>query len=215
MSLFLEVRDEVQELIAEREKEQVFELRRENERARRLAEARLRREQQLEKMAREEVVIAKNSRWLAAIPLGVGQFQNGQTALGTLFLVTEGLLGATVIGSAYVMKINNHRVEDPSVRKADFDVYNSNMETARTVMTVSGWSLVGVMALGIAEAQFNYQPERVIGVRERKLPPELERPIGEAGSASSFGEAEETELNVQPAVGPTSGGAFFGVTGTF
>ena len=36
----------------------------------------------LEKLASEETVIHVNSRWLALVPFGVGQFQNRQTALG-------------------------------------------------------------------------------------------------------------------------------------
>ena len=37
----------------------------------------------------EETVIHGNSRWLALVPFGVGQFQNRQTALGWTFLATS------------------------------------------------------------------------------------------------------------------------------
>ena len=47
----------------------------------------------LEELAGTETVVERHSRWLALVPFGVGQFQNGQTADGWLFLVGEGLLG--------------------------------------------------------------------------------------------------------------------------
>lgn len=213
VSLFLEVRDEVQELIAEREKQQVVELRRENERARRAAEQRLRREQQLEKMAREERVIVRNSRALAAVPFGVGQFQNGSETLGYTFLVSESLLTATVIGASYVIGFNNHKMNQESSDTSLSD-YQKNTGTARTVLKISGWSLLGVAALGVIEAQLNYKPERLVEVRERKLPPEFDRPIGEGGSASSLAPTHSSS-RLRPLIGALPGGGFLGLDGQF
>ena len=48
----------------------------------------------LEKLATTEVVVERHSRWLSLVPFGVGQFQNGQTAEGWLFLTAEGLFAA-------------------------------------------------------------------------------------------------------------------------
>lgn len=45
----------------------------------------------LERMAGTEVVTTQNSRLIALIPFGAGQFQNGQTALAWTLLVSEGL----------------------------------------------------------------------------------------------------------------------------
>lgn len=79
-------------------------LRRENELARRRAEQREYREQQLEKLAREESLVASNSRYIATIPFGVGQFQNGDEAVGALFLVSETLLLATATTSGLILE---------------------------------------------------------------------------------------------------------------
>ena len=60
----------------------------------------------LEKLASEETVIQVDSRWLALVPFGVGQFQNGQTALGWTFLATESLLAAGSAISQLVQRYN-------------------------------------------------------------------------------------------------------------
>ena len=54
----------------------------------------------LEELASTETVIERHSRWFALVPFGAGQFQNGQTAEGWLFLIGEGLLaGGSVVAS--------------------------------------------------------------------------------------------------------------------
>ena len=40
----------------------------------------------LEKLAAEEIVVDRNSRWIALLPFGVGQFQDRQPALAWMFL---------------------------------------------------------------------------------------------------------------------------------
>src|SRR5262245_33265473 len=54
------------------------------------------------RLAGQETIIVKNSRWLAAIPFGVGQFQNGQTGLGYAFLISEALLAGTSITAGVI-----------------------------------------------------------------------------------------------------------------
>ncbi len=44
----------------------------------------------LEKLASEETVVQHNSRWLALVPFGVGQFQNEQTVAGLGLLDDRG-----------------------------------------------------------------------------------------------------------------------------
>lgn len=54
----------------------------------------------LEELASTETVIERHSRWFALVPFGAGQFQNGQTVEGWLFLIGEGLLaGGSVVAS--------------------------------------------------------------------------------------------------------------------
>ena len=211
VSLFLEVRDEVQQLIADSEKEQVVQLRREYELARRRAEQREYRERELEKLAREEVIVTRNSRYLASLPFGVGQFQNGNKSLGALFLVTEGLLLATAITSGLVLDDLNSRAARGNEQLADAELYrihNSRAATAYDMLTWSSWGLIGVAAVGIAEAHLSYKPETKREKRLRPLPPELEiQPEDEPRNDSG--------RTVQPTWGVLPGGGLVGVVGRF
>jgi hypothetical protein len=204
VSLFLEVRDEVQQLIADREKEQVLELRRENERARRESELREYREQELLKLAREESVIAVNSRVVASVPFGLGQYQNGDTTLGTVVLVTEGLLLGTALTSAIVLEqLTRKNGEDIEPNR-----YNDQTLAAYRTMTWSTWALLGACALGITEAHLSFQKERRIGTRRRPLPSDL-HPESMNETTSSEGPTVQPSFSA----GPTGG--HIGVFGTF
>lgn len=209
VSLFLEVRDEVQQLIADSEKEQVVRLRRENELARRRAEQREYRERELEKLARKEFVVAKNSRYIASLPFGVGQFQNGNNLLGGVFVAAEGLLLVTAVGSGVILADLTARAADGDGDLVDVPGYNQQRETAYRTLTWSSWALLGTAGLGIFEAHLNFKPERRLRERRRALPPELEVPPDpEPGDDN-----DSFELN--PSVGFAPGGGVIGVRGTF
>src|SRR6187431_964778 len=51
----------------------------------------------LERLAQEVTVITPRTRWLALVPFGVGQFQNGNKPLGYVFLSSEVLLAASTL----------------------------------------------------------------------------------------------------------------------
>lgn len=194
VSLFLEVRDEVQQLIAEREKEQLLQLRRENELARRRAEQREYRERLLEKLAREESIVRKNSRPLATVPFGVGQFQNGHEEVGALFLVSETLLLGTAVTSGIILADLTSKAAQGIV--TDQERYNNQKHTAYRTLTWSSWAFVGVAALGILDAHLRFEPERRLSSRPRQLPPEIDiPPEPDAGDAPFQGEpsSEPTE----------------------
>jgi hypothetical protein len=174
VSLFLEVRDEVQQLISDREREQVAELRRENEQARRRAEERLRRERELEKLAQEEVVVAKNSRFIAVIPYGAGQFQNGKKGLGTFFLVSEGLATATALTSGIILSVLQGQERRQGCTTPEcIEPYNNGTAAAYQTLKWSSWATLGLAALGILEAQWFFKPERQLAIRKRELPKDL------------------------------------------
>lgn len=204
VSLFLEVRDEVQQLITESEKEQVVRLRRENELARRRAEQRAYREREFEKLARKELVVAKNSRYLAAIPFGVGQFQNGNNVLGGALLAGESLLLVTAVSSGLILADLTSKV----AVGIEVEPYNRRTRTAYDTLTWSSWALLGTAALGILEAQLSFKPERKLGERKRKLPPELE-------TEPEPPRSQEDALEIEPSVSLAPSGAVFGLSGTF
>jgi hypothetical protein len=207
VSLFLEVRDEVQQLIADREKAQVLELRRENERARRESELREYRERELEKLAREESVIAVNSRVVASVPFGIGQYQNGHQTLGTVVLVTEGLLLATALTSALVLEnLTSEAAQNDG--KIEPDRYNDQTLAAYRTMTWSTWALLGACALGITEAHLSFKKERRIGTRHRPLPSD-----SDPESMDQLSRPSGPSIEPSFSAGPTGG--HIGIWGTF
>ncbi len=125
----------------------------------------------LEKLASEETVIQRNSRWLALVPFGVGQFQNGQTALGWTFLATESVLAVGSAVSELVMIYNvnqmNAAVASSSTTIKGYHDRAYGAYVATDIFT-AGFALMALA--GIIHAQITFVPEQVT-VRERPLPP--------------------------------------------
>jgi hypothetical protein len=164
-------------------------------------QAELERQAKLIDFATEESVVIKNQRWLAAVPFGVGQFQNRKPGLGWLFLVSEALaLGTTVVGITYELDLYAQ-----SQRSVDTDRLNSTLGNVRLMWNISAWALVGLAAVGVAEAELNFVPE-FRQTRRRELPPNL-RP--EAASKKPA-----ARLSVEP-FSPAAGGAGLGLVGRF
>jgi tetratricopeptide (TPR) repeat protein len=125
----------------------------------------------LEKLASSELVIERHSRWLALVPFGVGQFQNGQTTDGWIFLVGEGLLtGASVVAAGLSVFYE---------KQAYTAAANNNASSASAYSKLAKWSaitddlLVGGLAItitgGILHAEATFVPER-IEMRKRDIP---------------------------------------------
>jgi hypothetical protein len=165
----------------------------------------------LEKLASEETVIQKNSRWIALVPFGVGQFQNGQAALGWTFLAGESLL---VIGSAISQVVNIYNVNQMNDASHGGNFLIANGYNARayaaflaTNLFTAGFALVAIV--GIAHAQVTFVPEHV-QVRARPLPPVSLAPIllPLLGHGAPEGAAGRSG-------GVTAAGALLGVGGWF
>lgn len=150
----------------------------------------------LERFAQQEAIIIPKTRWLALVPFGVGQFQNGEKALGYTFLTTETLLLGSMLTA---MVVQSHLVFEASRVQPDPSI-NGRLSNWYSAVKYSSYAWLGVSVAGIIEAQLSYVPERR-QVRKRTLPPEL-RP-----QSSSF--------RVLPSAGPVPGGAVLGVSGRF
>ena len=144
---------------------------------------------EIERMAREETIIRQSSRWIAMVPFGVGQFQNGQRTLGWALLGTQAALALTSAG-AYLVEYQIVRdykqgvtVRDDAVRKQD---------QAVLVNRLAFGALFGVAAAGVLHAQVTFVPQTT-DKRERALPPPI----------------------VTPTAAVLPGGATLGVAGTF
>jgi hypothetical protein len=168
---FLKVREDLYAELREAQREEIDKARR---------EAREKQQQEseawakmllYERLAREEVVVTKNRRWIALVPFGVGQFQNGETELGWVVFGAEAALGIAALTSLGVYSHLQTKVEallargqkpEPSVR--------DRVQNWRLATTLSAYGFLGIAAAGIAQAQIAFVPE-VRQVRERKLPP--------------------------------------------
>jgi len=129
------------------------------------------RDETLEKLAAEQIVEKVNSRWIAAIPFGAGQFQNENRKLGIMFATTESALLAASI--ATFIGHNSLRDENPAP---------SEIARARRVekaLRIGNWVSVGALlsfaVAGIVEAEVRFRPA-IRTTRKRELPPDLEGP---------------------------------------
>jgi tetratricopeptide (TPR) repeat protein len=151
------------------------ERRREEERKRKLEEQRLQearaRWDNLAALAQTEKVEEKRSRWIALIPFGIGQVQNGHGSLGVVLAVSEGAL----LGVSLVSWIIHENLRDDRPSDAQRDEFQVTERVTRYTNQVS-LALFGALALtGIIDAQARFQGD-VEHTRKRPLPPELREP---------------------------------------
>jgi hypothetical protein len=144
----------------------------------------------LERMAGTEVVTTQNSRLVALIPFGAGQFQNGQTALGWTFLVSEGLLAVGSGVGAAVWSYNLSQVDSnySSGQTAVAQQYNQRAQTAAVVgdILAGGFALVAI--IGVIHAEATFVPDETT-TRPRAIPPVSVSPVvgpGGVGLVGSF-----------------------------
>jgi hypothetical protein len=150
----------------------------------------------LEQLATEERITERHSRWIAMLPFGIGQFQNGQKTLGWTFLGTEAafLLGAVIAFPFYVY--NRSQAAPYYGTNADVDPLKSYRERANTASIANGAFNVAfavTAAVGIVHAQLTFVPQ-TDEMKKRPLP---------------------QVSGVAPTMAPTKGGGVFGLEGRF
>lgn len=131
----------------------------------------------LEELVATETVEQVNSRWIAAIPFGVGQFQNGHRRLGIGLAVTQSALFVAALGT--FIGHNALRNEQPAPGELD------RAERVERALRISNWTSAALFAGfaigGVIDAQVRFKPV-IKKTRERELPEELREP--EPGGAS-------------------------------
>jgi hypothetical protein len=200
ISLFLQVRKEFGDAIRAEEAKRLAALAKAQEAQKASEQAEKDRVKKLEELAKTEVVIQRNSRFLASLPFGVGQYQNGRSTLGTVFLVSESLLLGTSIAAVGVMGYQ-YTLVDPRAYGSDI---TRNATIARTVSIISFYSFAAVAAGGITEAHINFVPE-LSSRRKRELPKQTKTPKSTATTAA----------RLLPWVAPAERGFSIGVLGAF
>jgi hypothetical protein len=128
---------------------------------------------ELRRLASEESVVVRNSRWIAAVPFGVGQFQNGDTALGYTLLVTEVLaagaaLGTTVALVALSADAASHLHLQPDWM-VDWKEANQRFQAVGQVANYSSLVFAALAVGGILQAEVAFVPGKQ-EVRSRPLP---------------------------------------------
>lgn len=152
----------------------------------------------LERLARQEVVVTKNRRWIAVVPFGAGQFQNGDETLGWVFLGTEAALGVTALTSLAVYSHLQSGVDAVVARRlAVPQSVQDRMRDWHLALTLSSYAFIGAAALGVLQGQLAFVPE-VRAVRERKLP-----------------DLPQGGVKVRPEVSGGRDSVLLGVSGTF
>jgi len=159
------MRDELDAIVRERaEKERQ---KREAESVARQAERE--RLAQLERLASEETVVEVRSRWVAAVPFGVGQLQNDDTTLAILFGATELAAGVTSIVTAVVVADHASVDTKETVLAPDgtqqrvFDELALNESIAQMTLAnrIAFGTWAGLTVLGVVQAQIAFEPEKV------------------------------------------------------
>ena len=108
------------------------------------------------------------SRIFAAIPFGVGQFYNGDIALGATFVSVEVAFGATGLGLLLYRTINDGCRRTRGFQRGSLVCTNSNTDAVanrRQAEEAMGWFFIGTIALDILIAQLRFEPFETTEVR--------------------------------------------------
>lgn len=139
----------------------------------RLADQKLRDAQEkwiadLQRLAATKVEV--HSRWIAALPLGVGQYQNGDVRLGVFLTTSELVLVATTLVSALIVSSYVELGSSKQFPRESLIQLQQNLNVATLVNRIAFSTLIGVTAFGIVQAELAFVPEHVID-RARPIPP--------------------------------------------
>ncbi len=122
----------------------------------------------LEKLASEERIVERNSRWRALIPFGAGQFQNGQDGWGWVFLSSETLLAVGSVVGAAVSLYESGQESDAAI-SSERAAYQNRAYNAAIGgdLLAGGFFLTAIV--GAIHAQLTFVPE-IVHTRKRELP---------------------------------------------
>lgn len=180
-ALFASVRAHMQQERQKQEAEQHEQTQQQLAQRRKLEEQK-KRIADLERMARNEVVRHEHSRWIALIPFGVGQFQNGDRSLGIGLATTEGLMAATSLTTFF---LHQNALNTPLSllggcapdKQALCTKLQRRERTYRYLNWASTGLLAGLVVYGIVDAQLRFVPFTET-TRKRPLPKDLQLGLG-------------------------------------
>jgi len=117
-------------------------------------------------IASTERVAHQRSRWIAMLPFGIGQFQNGDDGLGLVLAVSETtLLAASVTFFFLHQDLPENPADRPTVEALE-PVYRVGNQASTALFAA-------VALVGILDAQLRFKPSYT-EQRPRPLPPDLQ-----------------------------------------
>jgi hypothetical protein len=147
------------EQIERRRREEAERAAREDERRRREEEdRRVREAEERVRRSLKPVVIEKHSRWVCLVPLGAGQFQNGERGKGRALLSTQAVLGGTSLALWLALEA---RYDFGRTRVPRSEV--SSAQALQIVSLVTGGLFWADVAYGVIDALVRFRPEVVRG----------------------------------------------------
>lgn len=125
----------------------------------------------VKQMATEEKITVRNSRLVAFVPFGAGQFQNRDHALGWTFLIGESALAA---GSLITVPLFNYASSRAHSQGADLEgkaqIYKDRADTIQIVNLSFVGALAAIAITGVIQANLAFVPS-VSETKKRPLPP--------------------------------------------
>ncbi len=137
----------------------------------------------LRELATREIVVVRSPQWTAPLPLGVGQFVNGQTGAGAAFLASELTLAAGAVSLVYACEalVPPSAATEPGLTRmrgcagAQVNTPAASTIQAFQVANVVTWSLFGATLVGgMVHGIITHRVERR-EVRARPAPPGFDR----------------------------------------
>ena len=131
----------------------------------------------LETLASQETVVVENSRLVALLPFGIGQFENRRNGLGWLFFLTESVAVLTTVALFIPYRYNidqaNSVWNDPTPvplhqRIELYDQYAAVAQNLRTADLITLGALGAIAITGIIQAEIDFKP-RFSYVRNRQI----------------------------------------------
>jgi hypothetical protein len=121
-------------------------------------------------LAEQQTIEVRNSRWLATVPFGVGQFQNGQRGLGVALAMAETFAATTSVVTYFGHQgmVGDHATASNS----------DDLKQRERIWRAANWASFGTFAVlavaSIVDAHVRFVPARVIQA-PRPLPEDLDR----------------------------------------
>ncbi|MGB0646980.1 MAG: hypothetical protein ACPGQS_07385, partial [Bradymonadia bacterium] len=97
-----------------------------------------------------------NSRTVALLPFGIGQFQNDDHTLGQFFLASQALSAAASIG--FFLGVESMRTSSGRFRTSDV----TRARQFRTAQMTTGVTALALALIGIAEAQWSFKQQTTL-----------------------------------------------------